>query len=203
MMRRSNRSQQGFTLIEVMMAMSVMVVGALGIMAMQQASTRGNMNARQLTTGTEVTQLWLERVRRDAMGWNVPDSVVGVAGTQFLRNLPAAGTVDWFTPAGAALGETAAVDYFGNEVPLAQGRFCTHLRMVWLDPGRLARVDVRTWWHKRGDGTNDTNYADATLFPNCGSGTEAGVTAELETTPVPRLHAVYASTLVRWQRLPQ
>ena len=198
-MRRSQK-QRGFTLIEVMMGLAVLTVGALGLMAMQQATIRGNMTARELTMATQATQLWVERIHRDALAWNASNAVTGLASTTYLSALPPAGGTDWFTPPPGPLGESPALDYFGREVPLAQGRYCTHLRMVWLDPGRLARVDVRTWWHKRGDGTN---VPDDTLFPNCGNGTEAAVTAELETALAPKISAVYASTLVRWQRLPQ
>lgn len=198
-MRRA-RNERGFTLIEVMMGLAVLTVGALGLMAMQQATIRGNMSARELTMATQATQLWVERIRRDALAWNSNDPVAGIANTTYLRNLPPAGAIDWFTPAAGPLGESPALDYLGREVPLAQGRYCTHLRMVWLVPGSVARVDVRTWWHKRGDGTN---AADDTLFPDCGSGAEPAVTSELEAAPAPRISAVYASTLVRWQRLPQ
>ncbi|MEM9073755.1 MAG: prepilin-type N-terminal cleavage/methylation domain-containing protein [Myxococcota bacterium] len=198
-MNRTKRTA-GFTLIEVMMGMSVMVVGALGIMAMQQAAMTGNMNARQVTTATQSTELWLERVRRDSLAWNTADAATGLGSTFYLRNAPLPGGPSvWFTPAGGLPGESSAFDYFGMEVPLAQGRYCTQMQLTWIDPGRLMRVDLRTWWHRRGDGTAT---ADATLFPNCGSGAEAAVTTELNASPS-RLHAVYASTLVRWQRLPQ
>ncbi len=194
------KEQRGFTLIEVMMGLAVLTVGALGLMAMQQATIRGNMSARELSVATQATQQWIERIHRDALAWNVADAVAGVSGTTYLNQLPPTGGGPWFTPATGPLGESPALDYFGREVPLAQGRYCTHLRMTWLVPGQLARVDVRTWWHRRGDGTA---VADDLLFPNCGNGNEAAVTNELEAAPAPRISAVYASTLVRWQRLPR
>ncbi len=198
-MKRANN--RGFTLIEVMMAMSVMTIGALGIMSMQQASTRGNMSARQMTVASQSTQLWLDRTRRDAVGWNQPN-VAAIAGTSILSNLPAAGSSGWFTPAPTMPGESAGFDWFGNEVALAQGRYCTQLNLTWVISGQLVRVDARTWWHRRGNGDGDTSFADGTLFPNCGTGSEAAVTGELETSAAPRLHSVYASTLVRWRRVP-
>ena len=201
MTRRSLHSRtQGFTLIEVMMAMAVLVVGALGILSMQQAATRGNMSARQLSTASYANQVWLERVRRDALLWNGRNHT-DVVPTTYLAGL-AAGDVPFFTPGIGPLGnESAAFDYFGNEVPLAQGVYCTHIALNWISvDGTLARVTARTWWHRRGDGTPDTTFADRSLFPNCGQGAEANVTAELATAS-PRVRAVQSSLLIRWNRL--
>lgn len=195
------RSSEGFTLIEVMMAMAVMVIGALGILSMQQAATRGNMTARQLSTASYANQVWLERVRRDALMWNGRNRA-DTGTTTWLAGLAAGGDVDWFTPAVGPLGnESAGFDYFGNEVPVANATYCTHLALNWISvDGTLARVTARTWWHRRGDGT-DPAFADRRLFPNCGQGAEPGVTAELADPTSPRLRAVTSSILVRWNRL--
>ena len=196
----SRRRHEGFTLIEVMMAMAVLVVGALGILSMQQAATRGNMTARQLSTASYANQVWLERVRRDALLWNGRNRT-DVIPTTYLAGL-AAGDVDFFTPGVGPLGnESAAFDYFGNEVPLAQGVFCTHIALNWISvDGSLARVTARTWWHRRGDGTPDTTFADRSIFPNCGQGAEVGVTGELASAS-PRIRSVQSSLLIRWNRL--
>ncbi len=200
--KRYRKNAQGFTLIEVMMAMAVMVIGALGILSMQQAATRGNMTARELSTASYANQVWLERVRRDALLWNGRNRT-DVVGTTYLAGL-AAGDVAFFTPGIGPLGtESAAFDYFGNEVPLAQGVYCTQLALTWISAdGTLARVTARTWWHRRGDGAPDPNFADRRLFPNCGNGAEAAVTGELASAS-PRIRQVQSSLLVRWNRLQQ
>ena len=193
-------STRGFTLIEVMMALGVMVVGALGIVAMQQASTRGNINARQMTTATQITRTWIERLRLDSMAWNIPTVAGATSGTSYLTNLPAIGSSDWFTPQGGpTLTESAGFDWFGNDVALAQARYCTHVNLTWIDPGRLVRADVRTFWHRRASDAN-TRLADARLFRNCALGSETSVTNELANA-APRIHAVHASTLLRWTRI--
>jgi len=197
---RKRLRQSGFTLIEVMVALSIMTVGAMGIMALQQAATRGNMEARQMTVASQLTRLWLERVRTDALRWNSKNVPSGLATTDYLKRLPtAAGTSGWFTPSPPpASGEQYAFDYFGRDTSTLNRYYCTHLRLTWLAIGDSARVEARTFWRRRANGT-DSSYGDARLFPNCGAGgAEAGVTAELA-APAPRLRAVNAATVVRWQ----
>lgn len=197
-MRRARRSDQGYTLIEVMMAMAVMIVGIVGLLSLQQASTQANYEARQMTTGTHVTQVWLERVRRDALRWNTntPTGVV-LGGTTYLVALPGAG---WVTPVPAAAEESYGFGFQGIDTRVeADMVYCTHLRGTWLVPNDTMRVDARTWWHRRGQGT-DADQADFRLFPNCGLGVEAGVTDEIAASPS-RLRAIHAGTLVRWTPL--
>ena len=43
------RSEQGFTLIEVLIAMAIFAIGILGVAALQTASVRGNVAARNVT----------------------------------------------------------------------------------------------------------------------------------------------------------
>lgn len=186
--------RDGFTLIEVMMAIAIMTVGAVGIMALQQAATRGNAEARQLTTGTELTRTWLERIRRDSLRWTASLSADGTAlqPTSYLRNLPPVGTTGWITPIDLTGAESYAFDYLGNDTTIdADKHYCTHLRMTWIVVGDTARVEARTFWPKRGN---------AGVFDDCSRGSEVDVTNELAAA-VPRLQAVYAATLVRWTPL--
>ena len=44
-------NHQGFTLIEVMMAMVIFVIGILSVAAMQTSATRGNISANKTTRG--------------------------------------------------------------------------------------------------------------------------------------------------------
>lgn len=178
------------------MALAIMSVGAVGIMALQQASTRGNMQARQMSAATAVTRTWLERARRDALGWNV-NQVAGIAMTQYLVNTPPAGASGWFAPTPAAGAESWGFDWFGRDTRDASAmQFCTHLQTRWVVVGQVIRVDARTFWYRRGDGT--AGSSNQTLFPNCAAGgTEGAVTAELALT-APRVHSIQASTLVRW-----
>ncbi len=201
---------QGFTLIEVMMALAVMTVGAVGLLSLQSATTRGNAEARAMTVANQVNQLWLERLRRDALRWTSPDPTAlrSAAGPRFLRNapLPGGGWSGWFAPVDPAPEPGAPVsagfDYRGiDTLDPNEMAYCTHVNLRWVDPGQTLRADVRTFWHRRGHGT-DAAFSDLRLFRGCAVGAEDGVTAELD-SPAPRLHAVRGSVVLRWTRLPQ
>jgi len=203
-MRGREHRRSGYTLIEVMLGIAIMAFGAVGLMALQQATLKGNRGAREITTATQATRTWLDRVRRDSLGWNAR-GLAGTAGTDYLSNVPAVPTAAgaWFTPqppaasmpsASGGDGESFAFDYFGRDVQAANAYFCTHIRMRWAIQNQAIRVDARTWWHRSGQ-----NFTDRTLFTGCAVGAEAGVTANLDSA-APQLHAVYGSTLVRWSQ---
>ena len=200
----------GFTLIEVMMALAIMTVGAVGLLSLQTATVRGNADARQLTVATQVNQLWVERLRRDALRWTAPSvsALRAASGPRYLRNVPApgGGWSGWFAPVDPVRApgdpQSYGFDYRGFDTfDPAQMFYCTHVNLRWVDPGRTLRADVRTFWHKRGQ-ANDAAYADGRLFAGCAVGAEGAVTAELA-SPAPRIHAVQTSVVLRWTRLPQ
>jgi type IV pilus assembly protein PilV len=205
--REARRRRGGFTLIEVMMALAVMTVGAMGIMALQQATTRGNRQARHMTKATQVTRLWLERARRDALLWNT-GSAAGLRtanGPLYLSAIPdpGAGASAWFAPYDEtnAPDQSYGFDYQGNDTTTAdEMRYCTHLKLEWAEPGDTIRVEARTFWHRGDQGSQDATFSDRRLFSDCGRGDEATVTAELAAVPS-RLRAVSASTVVRWTAL--
>ena len=62
--------QQGFTLIEVMIAIGIMTVGSLGILSMHHAVSRANREAREMNTAIAITERWIERVERDGEHWH-------------------------------------------------------------------------------------------------------------------------------------
>lgn len=201
---KSSRKSAGFTLIEVMIAVGILTVGSVGILAMQQASTRGNLNARRMTTATNVARIWVERVRRDGLAWtsNVTGDPNGIAATNYIQATPVAGDSGWFAPTSPDPTESFGFDWHGQDTNvIGDIRYCTHINTRWVVVNQVVRVDVRTFWYRRGDGAaGDTNQD---LFPNCGSGGgEALVGVELATVS-PRIHALYASTLVRWRSRPQ
>ncbi len=53
---RLKKSQKGFTILEVMIAIAIFAIGILGVIKMQIASQRGNTSARTITQGTTYTQ---------------------------------------------------------------------------------------------------------------------------------------------------
>lgn len=54
------KSECGFTIIEVMIALVVLGVGLLGVAAMQTKSIQGNLFGGRVTEGSSVAEAWME-----------------------------------------------------------------------------------------------------------------------------------------------
>jgi len=82
----------GFTLIEAMIALTILAVGILAIGAMQLSGIRGNGFAADLSEATAVTQQQIETLfatSEDSTHYaalaNGNDTVIGARGTTFTR----------------------------------------------------------------------------------------------------------------------
>lgn len=189
MMRRS-RKNEGFTLIEVMMSLAILVVGAVGILSLQGAATRGNIAGRQMSAATQRTSVWVERLRRDSLFWQRPGNPIGVApASQYLTQVGG----DWFVPQSLDPTETAGAGWTGDD--LATGdeavHYCTHLRLSWAVPNQSIRADVRTYWSK------PQGQQHELVANGCALGTEGVVSTDLASA-APDLSVVYGSALLRW-----
>jgi prepilin-type N-terminal cleavage/methylation domain-containing protein len=160
MRRRVARTQAGYTIIEVMIALTLLAIGTTGIIAMQKVTTVANRDAKNLVIASQVARTWLERLRTDGVQWNHPSSLnptSDLAETKWLNNVN--GT--WFRPVDDALGSPAA-DALGNDVRdvnLSQAAFCTNVRLTWLygppvtvPAPYLIRAEVRVYWLRDGAG---------------------------------------------------
>lgn len=193
---RARRSRAGYTLIEVMMAVAVLAAGAVGIMALQQATMRGNLEARQIATATHLAQTWIERLQRDSVGWSAggPTVVFGptiLARTQYLNRVPARGAAPtWFVPVPPVAGtESASFDHWGRDTRVAaQMAYCTNVRLQWVYQTQAMRADVRVWWARTGPSANTTGLA------GCGGGLDPNTL----TNRLSDVRFVYASTVLRW-----
>lgn len=192
------KRRQGYTLIEVMMAVGVFTVGALGILSMHQAAQRANTDARELTTGLNILNIWQSRIQRDALLWTAA-STAALDPTAFLDQTPATGTGGWFIPNPTlAADESYGFTYLGDDTRnLANIRYCVNLRMRWLIVNQAIRADIRVWWPKH-LATGDTDY---TLLNNCTlASSQAPITTDLAGA-TPKLRAVSTSLVVRWTSL--
>jgi prepilin-type N-terminal cleavage/methylation domain-containing protein len=197
-----HRGRRGFTLVEVMMAISVMTAGAIAIFTMQNVAATGARRSRMITTATEVNRFWIERVKLEALRWG--PVAFDDPNMTWLNALPdtQTGTSGWFLPVEDPDDPTvtAASDWYGAPMPIPSGAgtppasYCTSLRWTWMSGGtdQVARLDVRTWWHR------PTRTADT--IEDCGADQNALTTALAEVTD---FGVIYSSTVVRWQGLPQ
>lgn len=159
--RRHN--QRGYTLIEVVGAMSLFLITASGVMAMQRMTMVSNLRAKNMAVANQIARTWVERLRTDATLWNYPspshpEFASDLNETVWLKKIATAG---WFYPSttetnggvvypGAAFGALGAgiASNAANEVAIAP--FCSHLRLSWLYPDQLIRAEIRVFWLKEG-----------------------------------------------------
>jgi len=172
--RRANRAagRHGYTVVEVMMALVVLTLGAVGVIAMQKAVLVGNTNARNLATANSIAQTWVERLRADAQAWNDQGGTPDIAETAWLSGAattaPAGGGGWIVTPASVAYGSSTPAgsnqaDIMGADLLHAADKakfgtaYCTQYRLTRFTntpSGALAsyykvvRIEVRVVWDR-------------------------------------------------------
>jgi prepilin-type N-terminal cleavage/methylation domain-containing protein len=203
---RGLRGGQGFTLIEVMVSLGVMTVGAVAILTLQQHTIRSNAHARHVTMATQIAERWVERFKQDARSWNqvadISDAPLGgstLTGTQWLTQVstqPNRFQRIVVTPGGRI---SNAFDFQGNDVinPGANNPYfyCASFRPAWVYFGRVMRVDVRVWWRRenvvRREGTSLTIMQE---FPNC---TDDNVRLNPGSPAFELYHVVYLPSVIK------
>ncbi len=156
------RHSEGYTVVEVMIALTMLAIGTSGIIAMQKVTAVANRDARNLVVANQIARAWIERLRADAVQWNHPsptNPVSDLGDTTWLKDTNVNGT--WFRPADDAKGSPTA-DVFGNDLRDADGEkgiYCTNVRLNWLygpppnaAPPYLIRAEVRVYWLRDGGG---------------------------------------------------
>ena len=159
------KNERGFTLLEVMMALTVLAIGMLGIVALQAATVGSTQDANQFQTANAVARTWIQRLQRDALRWNHPsqyNTADDIGDTAWVQ-LADSSANKWVRPNAVdalELGASPAFDRNGNDVRLDDkvgmadnAVYCTHIRLRRLYPD-LVRAEVRVFWVKRrlGDG---------------------------------------------------
>ena len=160
-------ARRGYTIVELMIAISVMAIGITGIISMQKVTLVANQHAKNLSIATQIASAWLDALSADALQWNNPgrtSNSTDLPQTRWLNNV----NDTWFRPAyDATLAFGPAFDALGNPVDesaVSAGRavYCTHLRLSWLFPetgnlfgmpvngNGLIRAEVRVFWLREG-----------------------------------------------------
>ncbi len=153
--------QRGYTMIEVMMALSILAIGASGIVAMEKATVVGNATAKSLATGTELAERWAERLRTDAMVWNTLVPTTDITETRWLQTVvssPNMWTLPTSIPGKASpYGDPLGADIVAVNDPSAIA-YCTHISYRFITPKMVSAV-VRVSW-RRDNSAIDCNAAD-------------------------------------------
>ena len=196
--RSSTRKSRGFTIIEVLTSMGVMVIGVMAIVGLQQQTVIANSEARQMMIANQIAQTWIERLKQDAATWNVaPDATTQlpppqavVANTRWLWAVSAA-PFQWQAIPNPIFTASNSFDFRGIEMQPALGVgggappfFCVDFRPQWVYPGYALRVDVRVWWARARRGAV---LADCNELGN----------ALLAGPQVAQFHTMYLSTVLR------
>jgi type II secretory pathway pseudopilin PulG len=194
-MSRRGWASRGYTVVEVLVGISLLIIASSGIVALQKVASQGNGHARELAVASQVARTWVERLRTDATRWNaspVTGTPSDIGQTVWLNQVNAAPQT-WFRPAFNAVLGSPGADVHGNDVPLAElnnAFYCTHVRMSWMFPEEVIRADVRVVWQRAG-GLGG--------FDNQGVCADAQVIANFSNPvaqPLSRYHFVYLSSSI-------
>jgi type IV pilus assembly protein PilV len=103
---RDRDNEAGFTLLEVMIAITILTVGLLAVAGMQTAAIRGNDNAYRVTEGTTWAQNRLELLI--ALPYNDARLTTGTGKADPLPSAPAGYTIT-YDVAGGPIGNTKLI----------------------------------------------------------------------------------------------
>lgn len=184
---RRRARNEGFTLLEVMMTLAIMMVALMGIVALERAAVRANIESRTTAVATANNERWAGNLRRDAMRWTADLSAV--SGFEYLDETM--GT--WVIPSG---GDPFAVDWYGVPTTDAtSARFCTVVRLRAMNPNHSMRADIVTFWAAV---SNPVGSGAATFQTLCVAGNGANAAAALfDGTPTSALRHVRSTLVLR------
>ena len=144
---------RGYTAVEILMSMSVLAVGVIGVFSMEKVTIASNLHAKNLAIATHIAQSWLGVLEAESTVWD--GTGTGLANTTWLGSAPVA--PGWFRPAfdaGSSFGPD--FDELGNPV-VQNGSYCVDLRISpfnGADSERegtaMRRVEVRVYWLRDG-----------------------------------------------------
>jgi hypothetical protein len=170
----ARRSRRAYTVVEVMMSLGILALGAVGVVALQKVTLISNSDARNRTTATAIAQSWMERLRTDAIQWNkerlTPGASDDLGETIWLKQQQLdpqwylgnpVSPKGWFSPTSIQKYATSDADLLGasfdpGDDPALRPAFCTQIRLTDLNSTgvsvlpRLMRVEVRTFWERAG-----------------------------------------------------
>ena len=192
------RFQRGYTIVELLMSLSVLAIGVSGVIAMQRVTLETNRYAKDLAIATRIAEAWTDQLTTDGSLWTVnaagastlPNTTwlnAATLGTTGTWALPAYSAPLGFGPAFGALGQP--LDPAGHP-ELAQ--FCAHIRLAYLHSDTLPtvgngviRAQVRVFWRR-----ND--QAASTAVANI-----CAVTPATLDTDIGAFHVIYLTTSIR------
>ena len=122
---RHKRNSSGFTLVEIMIAMSLLAIGLLSLAAMQLTAMQYGSRGRHMTKAAAVAEARMETLMR--LRWDDPDLA------------PTA----WTTP-------IVTNEVIQGASTLTEQAYSTSWQIANVDAGRTRSIDVRVQWTEQG-----------------------------------------------------
>lgn len=160
-------ASRGYTAVEVMLAMTVLLIGSASVMTMQKTSIQSNMDARKLDIANSIAHDWIERLTADAALWTLPSTnfpgASNQSSTKWLTNYSASAPATPFLPTlpssqATAEGNSPAFDILGRDLAsgnAANAAFCVHVSLLQLALDTMSpqnpvlfRATVIVFWPK-------------------------------------------------------
>lgn len=177
--RMQRAARRGYTVVEVLSAMTLFAIGAAGVIGMQRVTIQGGMDARNFDMATNIAREWQNRLQRDSLSWTSPNSLSASSNLDSTLWLDEANIgAGWRVPVVGpqVAGYSAAFDMLGHDIAPASVDhvFCTQYRLAWIAPQGAAaaanvtailRAEIRVFWARLENGTatcSDTAVEDAT-----------------------------------------
>jgi prepilin-type N-terminal cleavage/methylation domain-containing protein len=189
----AKKRARGYTAVEVLVSLSIVLIGAAGVISMQRATIQGNVDARRMDMATAIARQWVERLRADSMLWTLPaarNANSNFDNALLLQNVDGL----WHVPDErlASSGWSPGLDSLGADVAAGDladdlnryALFCTNVRRTWLIQNQMMRVDVRVFWPRGVSAAPDKQF--------CTQGDYSGMEAKTDA-----YHFVYAMTAIR------
>jgi prepilin-type N-terminal cleavage/methylation domain-containing protein len=193
--RAHRRRAHGYTVVELLMSLVVLAIGASGVIAMQKITLRSNSHAKNLAVATSIASAWADALAADASQWNSATDLGDTAWLQLAND----GELTWVRPPyNVDRGIGPGFDPLGNPVLDGPAAYCVDLRFAWLagnptgpvpprDNG-LIRAEIRVAWKRD---------AAVTTTPLSGAFCTGGPTpAGLDDADADGYHFVYLTTAV-------
>ncbi len=156
------RRARGFTLVELLVAATIAIVGLYASIAMSVTALRGNTEARDSTWGTYYAEHLLGTVQAESVLW-IDDTSLPSIGHYINRlpmpPVPGQGT-GWLPATFNKNNPDKRTGPMGNDATLwdpgilkempseLATRYCAHVRLFWVSQD-MARAEVRVAWPRR------------------------------------------------------
>jgi type IV pilus assembly protein PilV len=163
---------RGYTIVELLMSLSVLAIGVSGVIAMQKVTISSNRHAKELAVATRIAEAWADQLAMDGMLWTTSQ---GRSNTEWLKLADPAKTIEWFPPAHSTTrGFGSAFDALGAPVNATVApqlaHFCAHIRFAYLHSDTaptagngVIRAQVRVFWRREDNSTSLPTTTDGNL----------------------------------------